>query len=549
MMQNIQNKIDRLIQTANSEFSNQNNVVSALVLYSRAYNLSSYLSRNDRIQIHEMLVRIAICWDILGNYENALDYLTKAIEKIKNISFLYIYKSVLERSLNKHRESLSDLNKYHSLVKAPSKEMNLELIFTIVYSYIKGGYDKEKIVKEINEYFEKYNKCTILLFLRAKMNYEIASEMKRNINKDNEQDYKVFIKRYENDISTANQIENNDTACLIKDGITSGNLTKLFFMILPEMDYYQPKPLVNYSRFHSGFKLFYVLKKICKLLRAKIKRKKIKIFFVNKIKKVRYKYSKNVKVKGGLQYSNSSLLGGEQNSITKSGSKSKSKSPVNATGRKDNEEEEVKQVKIEYEKMVKKLYESVFVKSKNQYDTIEAYDFDTDISVNYFIRDKFYAPFNISKNIIIEEKVKENEALPEFGKILSQNENFLNDLSVSVIKVKKENMNDISEINDIKMLEKNTPKFVKNKNILSMTNLNKDKKSMTMNNISKPASKKSVVPMTFVTSENAKKRKISPDIVVSNIKFKLLSNHKKEIVFHPSKQNIINERREKSFDL
>ena len=45
----------------------------------------------------------------------------------------------------------------------------------------------------------------------------------------------------------------------------------------------------------------------------------------------------------------------------------------------------------------------------------------------------------------------------------------------AVIKVKKENMNDISELNDIQMLEKNTPKFIKNKNILSMTNLNKDK--------------------------------------------------------------------------
>ena len=82
-----------------------------------------------------------------------------------------------------------------------------------------------------------------------------------------------------------------------------------------------------------------------------------------------------------------------------------------------------------------------------------------------------------------------------------------------------------------------------------MTNLNKDKKSMTMNNISKPPSKKSVIPMKFVTSENAKKRKISPDIVVANIKFKLLSNNKKEIIFHPSKRNTTNERREKSFDL
>ena len=235
-MQNIQNKIDRLIQSANSEFSKQNNVVSALVLYSRAFNLMKYISRYDKIQLHEILVRMAISWDILGNYESALDCLSKALEQISNVSNLLIYKSVLERSLNKQKDSISDLQKYHKILRLSNNDINLYLIFKIVYQYINGDYERDEIINQIDDYFDKFKQCTILLFLRAKMNYEKASEIKRSLNKDNEKDYRIYIKRYENDISTANQIETNDTACLIRDGITGNNLTKLFFMILPEMD-------------------------------------------------------------------------------------------------------------------------------------------------------------------------------------------------------------------------------------------------------------------------------------------------------------------------
>ena len=59
---------------------------------------------------------------------------------------------------------------------------------------------------------------------------------------------------------------------------------------------------------------------------------------MDKIKKVKYKYTKNGKIKNILQYSNNSLL--SDKSMNKSTSKSKSKSPVDATGRNINKEEE-----------------------------------------------------------------------------------------------------------------------------------------------------------------------------------------------------------------
>lgn len=551
-MQNIQNKIDKLIQSANSEFSKQNNVVSALVFYSRALNLMKYISRYDKVQLHEILVRIAISWDILGNYENALDCLTKALEQIPNVSNLLIYKSVLEKSLNKHKDSITDLEKYHKVLKLSTNDINLYLIFKIIYQYINGDYEREEIINEIDAYFDKFKKCTILLFLRAKMNYEKASGIKRSLNKDNEKDYRAYIKRYENDISTANQIEANDTACLIKDGITGNNLTKLFFMILPEMDYYQPKPLVNYTRFQSGFKLFYVLKKVCKIFKLKIKKRKIKEFYIDKIKKVKYKYTKNGKMKNLLQYSNHSLL--SDKSLNKSTSKSKSKSPVDCAGRNINiDEEEIKRLKLDYETNIKRQYKSVFLKSKNLYESIDFYDFESDITINYFIRNKFYAPFNISKNILGSEveNTLENGAIPVFGQIIGGgSDNFLNDLSVSVIKLKKDNVNDISELNDIKLLEKNTPKFVKSKNILSMANLNSEKNNNQENKIQNKKVNRLPLAITTNFQENPKKRKISPDIVISNIKYKLLTQNsiKRDNltrVSNNSKRDIF---KEKSFD-
>ena len=46
-------------------------------------------------------------------------------------------------------------------------------------------------------------------------------------------------------------------------------------MILPEMDYYRPKPLINYSSFINVFKEFYIILSVIN----KFKRKK-KCFYI-----------------------------------------------------------------------------------------------------------------------------------------------------------------------------------------------------------------------------------------------------------------------------
>lgn len=507
-MQNLQHKIDRLIQNANEEFSKQSNVVGALVDYSRAQELYAYLDKWDKIQLHEIYVRISICWDILGNYQLALDCLTKALDLVPNISNLLIYKSALEECLNMTKESNKDLAKYRSLLIGKS-DLSLYHIFRIVYYYTNGNYDKKAIIKDINEYFDKYKKCTVLLFLRAKIYYDIAKELKKENPKGKE--YQDYLKKYESDLTNSNEIESNDTACLIRDGIKKNNITKLFFMILPEMDYYQPSPLVNYSRFQSGFKLFYVLFKIAKLFRIKVKRRKIKNYHLQKIKNAKMGLGPGTNLNQNSKITintNTSIL--SESSVNKS--KGKSKSPVPSSDRikMKKVENEIKLIKKSYEEKIKKLYSSVFVKSKNCYDRIEKYDLELDFSLNYFIRKKYYAPFNISSTILEAEEpnLKESNDLggenqiSEFGQILNDNNKKepFSELSVSAINIKKENAGDVSVNNDIKLLEvkkvdqKKTLALKHKKSVNSMKTLNKEQtmkisKISNVFNIGKPKEK------------------------------------------------------------
>ena len=563
-MQNLQNKIDKIIQTANEEFSKQSNVIGALVEYSRTLELYTYLDRYDYIQQHEVLVRIAICWDILGNYQNALIHLTKALELVPNISKLIIYKSILEQSLNLIQESTTDLLNYKHLIKDYSDNINLYHIFRIVYYYTNGAYERKTIVKDINEYFDKYNKCTILLFLRAKMYFEMANEVKKksnmniNINITNTIDpsveYQKYIELYEHDITMANEIEGNDTASLIKDGISKSNLTKLFFMTLPEMDYYQPKPLVEYQRFHCGFGLFYTLFKIVKVLKFKLESKKLRYIYNQKVKRIKAKHNSNnnnnisnnsnsnnninnnnnnnvmniplgstttkmiMNRKGPIQFSNSSLLNDVNNGrISKSKSKSKSPAQVSDRKIKAREESEINKIKQDYQKSIHLLLNSTpFLHNKtNQQHTFESImNMDNDYSTNYFIRKKYYAPFNLSKKILEpfnnndnnNNNIKKvNKYIPinkhqrnhcsnifhrkallkgtEFGEVILQSSNSggcihnnninltneLPELSVSAINVKKDIENDTSALNDIQLLDNNNTNTNTNNNLRKST--------------------------------------------------------------------------------
>ena len=278
-MKSIQNKIDKYIQQGNQAFSEENRVIEALVKYSRAYELYNYLDRKYKVQIHEVLVRIAICWDVLGNYILAYDNLCKALKLIPNIKVLTVYKTALEFSLNKNKEAFETLELFNK-ISQHSKYVYLYYLFSIIFKYIENdseiNINKEKqmkLLEEINKYFSKFGKGTVLLFIRSRI-YNNLYNLAKSKNKS-ELCLEYSSKR-EEDIKNAIKIDKIDTNCLITEGVTRNNLTKLFFMVLPEMDDYQPKVLVDYTNLFCGFKQFYTIFR-----------------FINKIKKEKNAFTEN----------------------------------------------------------------------------------------------------------------------------------------------------------------------------------------------------------------------------------------------------------------
>ena len=271
-MQSIQNKIDKFIQQGNQAFSEENRVIEALIKYSRAYELYNYLDRKYKVQIHEVLVRIAICWDVLGNYVLAYENLCESLNIIPKIKVLTVYKTALEFSLNKNKEAFETLELFNKICQH-SKYIYLYYLFSIIYKYIEYDNDKNfnydnqiKLLENINKYFNDYGKGTVLLYIRSKIYNNLYNWAK---SKKKLELYHEYGKKREEDIKNAMDIDKIDTNCLITEGVTRNNLTKLFFMVLPEMDDYQPKVLVDYTNFFCGFQQFYTIFRFIKKIRKK----------------------------------------------------------------------------------------------------------------------------------------------------------------------------------------------------------------------------------------------------------------------------------------
>ena len=390
-MKSIQNKIDKYIQQGNQAFSEENRVIEALVKYSRAYELYNYLDRKYKVQIHEVLVRIAICWDVLGNYILAYDNLCKALKLIPNIKVLTVYKTALEFSLNKNKEAFDTLELFKK-ISEHSKYVYLYYLFSIIFKYIEN--ESENIINKENqkillEEVNKYGKGTVLLFIRSRI-YNNLYNLAKSKNK-NELCLEFSSKR-EEDIKNALKIDKIDTNCLMTEGVTRSNLTKLFFMVLPEMDDYQPKVLVDYSSFFCGFKQFYTIFR-----------------FINKIKK-------------------------EKNSFTE---------------------------------------------NKYKENAIKKYNLETDTLLHYFIRNKYFAQFNLSEyffNPMSENKINNDISI----------------MSLSRIDFANSKINEKSIENDLNILDKNLENNKSNNtnyNNKSNVHLSNLKNNPMYKNVGKPKGK------------------------------------------------------------
>ena len=172
-MLNLQYKIDKYIKNANYEFSENKNVISALVDYHRAYDLFEFLEKYYKIQKHEILVRIAISYDILGNFVKTLEYLTISMELITNVPNLVLYKSVVLQTIGKYSESQKTLIKFKQICR--KKHIYLYEMFKLVFLFT-VGLEKDVMIREIEDFFSKYEKKALVLYLKAMVYYDIANK-------------------------------------------------------------------------------------------------------------------------------------------------------------------------------------------------------------------------------------------------------------------------------------------------------------------------------------------------------------------------------------
>jgi hypothetical protein len=291
---NLQNKIDKLILSGNIEFSDNRNVICALVDYHRAFDIYDYIEKSYKIQYHELSVRIAICYDILGNYQRTIEYLNLAMKLIPNVRNLVLYKSILYFANGDHVKGHKLLNKFKFLNNGLGKDKeSLPDLFRLVYLYIEGT-NKISLIENIDLFISKYNNYALAYYLKATLYLEIDKGKKESNflnNQSNSKSNNTYLnssnsnalnkfsdeyKLYEKNIKLAENIDSADTDFLVKEGVSQENLTKIFFMVLPEMDDYQPKALANYNTFNRGFRLFFTLFRCCRLFKIHKQKNKIK---------------------------------------------------------------------------------------------------------------------------------------------------------------------------------------------------------------------------------------------------------------------------------
>jgi hypothetical protein len=439
-----QSKIDELVESANS-FFDKRNLIESLVEYSRAIDQFDLLDKYYKVQKHEILVRCAVCYDLLGNFTKSEIYVNKALELIPNVPFLLLYKAVLLLVNGLTEKANLMLIKYKQITMGKCA-LTYET-FRLLFYYIME-LDHPVLLKEINEIANVYPLNSILLLLRASVNLKIFytkyPEMfaykdefctfnandnskitvndlniinntqstfrlkqskiieKENSNKrlnegnniqesggfDNinnfnkEKDKKIkeneitklkdtdsnYI-QFKSDINEINTKESKETAeFLLREGISVENLTKLYFLSVPEMEEVEPKKLINYKSLFTGLKVFYVIFKAIKLLKVKILKKRLKTNYSNQIKQASISKTEN----------NSSNLNAveeffkleKSTDLTKENTSSNTYSVsnlgiTNNFASRNNSENIIKDLKSEYEEKVLCLFKSPFFNNIN----------------------------------------------------------------------------------------------------------------------------------------------------------------------------------------
>ena len=94
--ENIQSKIDLMIKEANSMDAGSQkddyNNIKILLYYNHCVDILEFLKLYSKVQLNELLVKVAIIYDLLGNSQLSLETIDESLKIIPNTPSTIIFK-------------------------------------------------------------------------------------------------------------------------------------------------------------------------------------------------------------------------------------------------------------------------------------------------------------------------------------------------------------------------------------------------------------------------------------------------------------------------
>ena len=426
-MKNIQTKIDNIIKIIKSkkdENSQENyGEIQILMYYSHCQDLFDFLKYYSKIQLNELLMKIAIIYDKLGDNQQSLKYVNESLKIISNVPSIILFKSGLFATMNKLGDAQKCLLKYKYLIGEDKYCNYIYNTMNIIYYYLLN-YEENIILREISLIEKNFSNyfCNniILYFIKSKIFHKLSDKFK-NIDKIRSHIYE------KESIQNKERVYNNrlfDADYLYNKDINNENLIKIMTILSPNIIEYEPKELFDYNfNFHSGFGLFLTLFEIIKIIKLKISLKKYK------------KINKDFKCNSLNQNNNISIIN-QIKEISKT--------------RNRNEDLNNKDINVqEFQETILCLNKSVwlqrYINSKNNIyiinnnqikenkslKNIDINSINYKLKTNYYIYKGYYSKMNL-KDIIIKN-INFNKELKELRN------SFLNDFEDDFEKFKKIN--------------------------------------------------------------------------------------------------------------
>ena len=151
--ENIQSKIDSMIKEANSKndgsLQEDYNKVKILLYYNHCVDIFQFLKLYSKVQLNEILVNIAIIYDLVGNSQLSLEILDESIKIIPNMPSVILFKSGLFVTMNKLDEAQKCLLKFKYLIGEDPYNTYIYSSLRIIYYYLLE-YEDNIILREIS---------------------------------------------------------------------------------------------------------------------------------------------------------------------------------------------------------------------------------------------------------------------------------------------------------------------------------------------------------------------------------------------------------------